>query len=500
MRVVAAMMKHETNTFSPVATPLERFESGGPKYGKAAYDGYKGTGTGLGAFIDMAEAAGAEVVTPVAAEAWPSAHVEDAAFETLANAIAEEVDKGCDAVLLDLHGAMVTQSHEDGEGELIARLRKIAPQTPIAVSLDMHANVTQKIVGNATTVSGFQTYPHIDLYETGVRAARPVFDLIAGTSRPTMCWGNRPMLPHVMRQGTDDSPMKELQARCQEMEASGKALSASLFSGFPHADIHDAGLSAVVVTEHDIGEAELLCAELLNQAWDARDAFVYQIEPLEQSLGRAKDLGADQAGGPVVLLDHFDNTGSGGSMDTTRVLAGILEAGLEDVAFFGIYDPAAVKAMIEAGVGAQVTLSLGGKYDLPSIGHKGEPLTVSGRVKTISDGRYTIKGPMYTGVTVSMGRTAVIDTGKVEIVVVEHHHEPWDVGCLESLGIDPVAKRYVALKSRVHYRAGFKPIAKAIVECAGVGVCTSDYSQLTFNNVRRPIYPLDLINEAAPLG
>jgi microcystin degradation protein MlrC len=177
------------------------------------------------------------------------------------------------------------------------------------------------------------------------------------------------------------------------------------------------------------------------------------------------------------------------------VLGGILREGLEDVAAFAIYDPEAVGQMIAAGIGATVTLPLGGKIDMPAIGRKGEPLTVTGRVKLISDGKFRNRGPMQTGVLVDMGLTAVLEVGKVEIVVISHHVEPHDLGCLLSIGIDPRAKPYIMLKSRIHYRAGFKPIAKAIVECAGIGVCTSDYSQLTFKNVRRPIYPLDLIND-----
>jgi microcystin degradation protein MlrC len=202
--------------------------------------------------------------------------------------------------------------------------------------------------------------------------------------------------------------------------------------------------------------------------------------------------------GPVIMLDHFDNTGSGGTMDTTRVLAEIMRQGLDDAVFFAIRDPESVARLIEAGVGNEATVRLGGKMDMPALDLRGEPLEVTGQVRLISDGGFTIRGPMYTGVRVSMGRSVVLDTGKVEVVVTEHHHEPWDLGCLLSLGIDPRAKRYVALKSRIHYRAGFKPIAKAIVECAGVGVCTSDYGRLTFRRMRRPIYPLDLINEPAP--
>ncbi len=492
MRVVIAMMKHETNTFSPVPTPIERFARGQalPFYGEEAYRAYKGTGSGIGAFIDIAEEEGWEIVTPIAANAWPSGLVHDDAYRQMVDAICQAVEQGCDAAMLDLHGAMVTQSYEDGEGQLLTRLRKIAPDLPIATALDMHTNLYEDIVANSTIVAGYQTYPHIDTYETAMRAGRPLVRVLKGEVIPTMAWGNRPMLPHVMRQGTDDYPNKDLQTRTKEMEA-GEALAATVFTGFPHADIQNAGLSAVVVTDNDMAKAEKLRDELLDTAWGAREAFVYRIEPLETSLARAKTV----EDGPVVLLDHYDNAASGGTMDTMTVLGAILREGLEDVAAFAIHDPEAVQQMIAAGVGATVTVSLGGKIDMPSINLKGEPLEVTGRVKLISDGQYRNLGPASKGVLMDMGPSVVLDTGKVEIVVISRHQEPNDLGCFLSLGIDPRTKRYLMLKSRIHYRAGFKPIAKEIIECAGTGVCTSDYDQLEFKNVRRPIYPLDLINE-----
>src|SRR5215831_10440500 len=295
MRLLIAMMKHETNTFSPVPTPLERFGNGpGPLYGEAAIRAYRGTGTGLGAYLDLAEREGA-------------------------------ARGGFDGIMLDLNGAMVTESLEDGEGQFLKRLRTIDPVTPIAVSLDMHANL----------------YDEIITYETARLAGEILLRAIRGEVKPVMAWGNVPMLPHVMRQGTDDHPNKELQHRCAAMTAEG-ALAASLFTGFPHADINNAGLSAVVVADGDRKLAEDLRDELLNRAWVEREAFVYQIEPLQQSVARAKATppGAP-GGGPIILLDHYDNCASGGTMDTTVVLAEILRQGLEDVAAFAIFDPEA---------------------------------------------------------------------------------------------------------------------------------------------------------------
>src|ERR1051325_5129781 len=317
MRLLIAMMKHETNTFSPVPTPLARFGHGpGPLYGDAAIRAYRGTGSGLGAYLDLAEREGAEVVLPIAAGAPPSRPVEDAAFEHMAATICDAVAKGgYDGMFLDLPGAIVTESFEDGEGELSRRIRAIDPKTPIAVSLDMHANLYDAIIDNATVVTGYRTYPHIDTYDTAKRAGEILLRAMRGEVRPVMTWGNVPMLPHVMRQGSDDHPNKELQARCAAIASEG-ALAATLFTGFPHADIANAGLSAVVVTDGDRALAGKLRDELLDQAWADREAFVYRLATPEPPLARAKALGSSEAGGPkpgegpIVLLDHYDNCAS----------------------------------------------------------------------------------------------------------------------------------------------------------------------------------------------
>jgi microcystin degradation protein MlrC len=216
MRLLIAMMKHETNTFSPVPTPLARFGNGpGPLYGAAAIRAYRGTGTGLGAYLDLAEQAGAEIVLPIAAGASPSRPVDDAAYAHITDTILEAAARGgFDGIMLDLHGAMVTESLEDGEGQFLKQLRAIDPKTPIAMAIDMHANLYGEIIANATVVTGYRTYPHIDTYDTAKLAGEILLRAIRGEVKQVMAWGNVPMLPHVMRQGTDDHPNKELQHRC----------------------------------------------------------------------------------------------------------------------------------------------------------------------------------------------------------------------------------------------------------------------------------------------
>lgn len=496
MRIGIAGMSHETNTFSPVITDLKRFSGSGetPPAGDRALKIFSGTGTCVGGFIGVCETRGYPFELGIAAGAAPSGPVENDAYEFMAAQILDLAGR-VDAMMLDLHGAMVTKSFDDGEGELLRRIRSKHPALPVAVALDMHANVTADMAANASIICGYHTYPHIDMAETAVRAGNLLLDMLEGRCQPVMAWGNAPMLPHVMRQGTDDEPNRSLQARAAAMgDTSGEALDASVFVGFPHADIRDAGLSAVVITDADRDTAIRLRNELLGQAWEHRQDFVYRPEPLEASMAEARARASDAGTGPVLLLDHYDNTASGGTMDSTTVLAAILEAGLDDVAVFGIFDPEAVKTMAAAGIGAEITLALGGRLPTPAVPQQSRPLTVTGRVKLLADGRFPATVAMSRGLTMDMGRCGVLSVDGVDIVVISRHIEPFDPGCFRAVGIEPTTRRYLMIKSRIHYRVGFRSLVKATVECAGTGVCTSDYSDLQFEHVRRPVYPLDGVN------
>lgn len=393
MRIAVAMMSHETNTFSPVLTDLERFSGGQaqPLEGTEAIAVYANTASCLGGYLEVCQSHGADVDLAIAAGAPPSGPVEDDAFEFMCEKIVA-ASASCDGMLLDLHGAMVTRTYDDGEGELLRRIRSAAPSLPIAVCLDMHANLTEQIAAHANIVTGYQTYPHVDMDRTAVRAANLLFRMLAGEIQPKMVWGNAPMLPHVMRQGTDDEPNLTLQKRAAELEASDTALAVSVFTGFPHADIYDAGLSVVVVSNNDAAAATQVRDELLDIAWGARDDFVYTPTPLGDSLREAQSAAEQPGDGPVLLLDHYDNTASGGTMDTTEVLKAIIDAGLQDVAVCGFYDPQAVQTMIKAGIGNTVTLALGGKLPMPALDVQSQPITLTGTVKLISDGRFPRDG------------------------------------------------------------------------------------------------------------
>lgn len=451
---------------------------------------YKNTAMPIAAYMKIADELGAEIITPLATEAMPSGKVTEEAYEYMVGLITDAA-KDVDLALLDLHGAMVAEHVFDGEGELLARLRALRPDLPIAVTLDLHCNLTQAMVDNCTALIGYKTYPHIDMYEVADQVGRIVVGTVQGKCTPVMAWGHPALLSQTLRQGTDDEPMKTLIAMTRAAEAKPGVLAATVFGGFPMADIPDAGTSAIVVTDGNMNLAEAERDAILDEAWRRRDDFVYRHEPLGEAVGRAKQM----SDGPVMLLDHADNCGSGANQDVMTVIAEVLRQELDDVIVGAVWDPEAVQDMQRAGVGNTVTLKLGGKTDMPAIGLKGKPLTLTGTVKVLTDGRWIVRGPMYTGVPVNMGPSAVLDLGRMQIVIVSRHHEPWDRGVFTSVGIEPEHHRYILLKSRIHYRAGFGDLPKATVTLDGDGVTTSDNDKLTFVNVRRPIFPLDRINE-----
>jgi microcystin degradation protein MlrC len=490
MRVVIAQMQHETNTFSPVPTPWEAFGRHGPWIGREAFEAVEGTRVPMAAFIDLARKARAEIVTPVAAWANPSGPVDAAAYERICSLICDAVRQGCDGVFLDLHGAMVVEGRtDDGEGTLLERIRAIAPHTPIAVSLDLHANVTDRMVRNCSVIASYKTYPHIDGYEAGELAGNMLLRHLRGEIQPVMAWGNRPLLAHTLRQNTGEGPMRDFVEAARAAEREGM-LAASAFGGFQLADIPEAGISAVVVADRDRVAAQAACERILDAAWRRKEDFVYRGRPLEEALLEAKRIG-EASGGPVLLLDHADNCMSGATQDSMHVLEAALRMGFTGIAVGPVRDPEAVARMVEAGIGNRVTLPVGGKADMPAIGRKGEPMQLTGVVRNITDGEYTLTGPQFTGTRCYMGRTAVLDTGAAQIVVTERNQEPWDRGVFESVGIRAEKQRYLLLKSRMYFRPVFLPIAKGSVLCDGVGVASSDWRQFTYRKLRRPIYPLD---------
>lgn len=493
-RWVAAVLRHETNTFSPIPTMVKDFgrvgPTDGPAIGDDAFRVYRETNNPVAAYIDLAEEAGVELDFPFAGNAHPSAPALDEIIDQCSELVIASIEKGCDALLLDLHGAMVTEGFDDGEGELLRRFREVAPDLPIAVALDYHTNLSAEIVENATVICGYRTYPHIDMYETGLRAGRTLIRALNGDVCPVMAWHSLPILTHMNQHAPSMQPMQAVMERAIRGEAEGTILNASLFGCFPLSDIPHVGLSGVVVANGDRDEAERFLFDLMGDLWEKREEFVFQVEPIEKSIAAAKAMG--DGDGPIMLIDHGDNCGSGGNQDVMAVLGEVIAQGLVNVCAGPFCDPETVAQLIDAGVGATVTVRLGGKVDMPAMSLKGDPIEVSGTVRRITDGSFTITGPMFTGVQMNIGRTVVLDTGRIEIVISEGRFEPFDQGCFTHIGIDPSKKDFVLLKSRQHFRAGFETIAREIVMVSGPGTCTSDYTLFPWKRVRRPLYPIDL--------
>ena len=492
MKVVVALMQHETNTFSPLPTILESFASGVglkvPPMGQQAIDIYGRADFAFSAMLDVAGKNGAEISVPIAAYAEPSGKVADAAFEFIAGKICSAVVEGCDALLLDLHGAMVTESFDDGEGELLRRIRNLAPELPIAVALDFHTNLTSSMVDNCSVIDGYRTYPHVDMYATGERAANSLFSAMQDNIETKMRWRSLPMMTHMIKQTPLQQPMKGIMDRAIAAVDAGELMNVSIFGGFPLADIPHVSLSVLSVEKPGQTRANSLIDALCDMAWERRADFIFEAEALGVSIEYAKNLEAF----PVVIADHGDNSGAGGSADDLTVLGEMLEQGLEGIIAGPIWDPTAVSQMISAGEGAEVSLSIGGKTHVPAINQVGRGIQCRGRVSKISNGRFKLTGPMQTGLVVNIGRAVVLDIGAAKLLVSAERWEPYDPGCFTHAGLDPEAFRYILIKSRQHFRAAFEPIAKHVVLAAGPGVCSSDYSQFDFTRLKRPIYPLDM--------
>jgi microcystin degradation protein MlrC len=487
-KFLIARLNHETNTFSPVLTPLASFA---PDYDAAALQANSGMRTAMAAFIDAARQVGAQCITPVSAMANPSGLVDAEAYRALTDRIVAAA-AGCDAILLDLHGAMVAQGVPDGEGELLARVRAAAPGVPLGVALDLHGNITQAMVDNADVMVGFKTYPHVDMYETGAHVARLVLQMLTAGRRWTVRWRSLPLMSHTLRSTTLGGAMARAVAASQQAERDGVP-ALTVFAGFSLADIPAPCVSVVATVEATpAGEEQASAAleRIAQQIWEERAGYVYDSAPLDEGFARAAVMAQD-ANKPVLLLDHSDNCMSGGTCDTMDVLQAAWRYGLQDIATGPLCDPQAVAELIAAGEGARVSLLLGNKVPLTQLGLHKEPVQVQGTVRAISDGSYTVTGPIYTGQRCSMGRAVWLDLGHTQIVVVEQPHEPWDIGVFSCVGLDPSVYRYLLLKSRMYCRPVFVPLSAWLVECDSTGVTSSDYSLFPFKNVRRPVYPLD---------
>ena len=486
MRLFLAMMSHETNTFSNIATDRRQFETRSLHYGGEIIEAFRGTGTCLGGMIDAAARRGATLIPSVAAAASPAGPVTLDIYGHVKERMLRDLKAAgtVDGVLLDLHGAMVTEGHDDGEGDLIWAVRQVVgPSVPIAVSLDFHGNITDTMVREADLLHGYKTYPHVDMGERGVEATERLLDVIDKRLRPTAALRKPPLLPPLGNQGTARGPMRRLYAMAEEMEKDPKVISISVFAGFPHADIPEAGLGIYVVTDGDQALADRLADQIADRAWEHRHEFMHSGLPVREAVARA--FAAE--GQPIVLADMADNTGGGAAGDGTEVLRELVRVGARSAVVACIWDPPAVARCVEAGVGASVTLDVGGKVDQ----RHGAPLRVTGLVRTLSDGRFVHKGPMARGLPGRLGTTAVLDVNDVKVILISYRWQTLDPEMIRFVGLDPLDHKILVVKSTIHYRAAFEPIAREIIEVDAPGLSSSNLARFDFQRIRRPIFPLD---------
>ena len=486
MKLFLAMMSHETNTFSNVPTDRGQFEARNLHYGGEILETFRGTGTCLGGMIDAAERHGARLIPSVAASASPAGLVTKDIYGHVKERLLADLRAAghLDGVLLDLHGAMVTEGHDDGEGDLIQAVRAVVGSTvPIAVTLDFHGNLSGDMVRGAELLHGYKTYPHVDMAERGMEATARLLEVIAGRIRPTAALRTPPLLPPLGNQGTARGPMRRLYDLAAVMEKDPKVISVSIFAGFPHADIPQAGLSVYVVTDNDQALADRLAEQLAQVAWTHRHEFIHQSLSVPEAV--AKALAAE--GRPIILADMADNTGGGAAGDGTEILRELLRVGARSTVVACLWDPAAVRECAQAGVGARVTLDVGGKVDT----RHGAPLRVTGTVRTLSDGRFVHKGPMARGLPGRLGTTAVLDVSDVKIILISHRWQTLDPEMLRFVGLDPLEHKVLVIKSTIHYRAAFEPLAREIIEVDAPGLSSSNLARFDFKRIRRPIFPLD---------
>ena len=486
MRIATGCIGHETNTFSPVPTTLDSFRR---MVGDEILNNFGNTSTVTGGIIEAAAELKVELVPLLWSFATPSRKVEQDAYDALKSeflhllAGAGEID----GVVLDLHGAMVTEDIEDAEADLISSVREIVGSRPVIVTFDLHANITPETVKYPDAIIGFDTYPHVDTHERGIEAVDVIYKAVRGEITPTMAYRQLPLLTSPPAQCTMRPPANDLVKKLHQLESEDGVVTATLSMGFPFADIHGAGVSVLVTTDGNRELAEQKVDEFAGHVWSIREDFRTNLVSIEEAIEHADR----SSGKPIVLAEGADNPGGGGPCDGTFILRAFVEADVRDAVVAIIADPESVAEAIEAGVGNRLNLNVGGKTD----DMHGEPVTLEAYVKTISDGVYLRKGPMAQGATDSMGRTVVIKTGGVEVILTEERSQPLDAEVLRSVGIEPRDRKLIALKSAVHYRADYTSIAHEILEVDTPGVHSPNLANFRYENLRRPIYPLDLLTE-----
>ncbi|QOZ26896.1 M81 family metallopeptidase [Bradyrhizobium sp. CCBAU 51753] len=485
-RIAVGGFLHETNTFAPTKATYDDFVHGGGwpamTHGAGVLKVMRRINAGLAGFVDAAEAHGWELVPTVAAGATPSAHVTKDAFERIVTEMVDGIAAAgpIDGVYLDLHGAMVTEHLDDGEGEILARVRKaIGPNVPLVASLDLHANVSPEMITHADALIAYRTYPHVDMADTGRASARHLALLLKSGQRLAKAFRQLPFLIPISWQCTNDQPAKGIYQKLAALESAAVPTLSFAF-GFPAADFRDCGPSVFAYgrTQADADAAADSIAALVEGHEDGFDGRIYSPD---DGIRYAMEL-ARSAAKPIVIADTQDNPGAGGTSDTTGMLRALVRNGASGATGV-ICDPASAQAAHEAGVGATVTLELGGKSGTPGDA----PYRESFLVEKLSDGKFVAPGPFYGGRDMDMGPSACLRIGDVRVVVASYKAQLADQAMYRYVGIEPTAQKILVNKSSVHFRADFEPIAEKLLICAAPGAMPADPASLPWKHLRAGI-------------
>lgn len=493
MRIVTGGIAQETNTFQRVPTTLDDFCQ--PGFGIVARGtgilALEGTGTVYGGVVSEAKALGVDLIPTIYAEVMPGGRVRRDAFDSLCGEMLEGIDAALpvDGVLLVLHGAMALEDEDDAEGELIGAVRAlVGPGVPVVASLDLHTNLSDAMVAGTNALVGYKKYPHTDMAETGEQALRLLVAAIRGEARPVMAHTRLPLIaPNQTMVTTWQSPLKRAIDRAREMEGEPGVLAATVLGGFAFADVPFAGAATIIVTDDDPVLARSCADELASICWDLRADFEVRPTPVAEAIAEAM---AAPPGSVYVLADIADSGASGTASDGTVVLQALLDAGATSAAVAQIMDAEAVAACIDAGVGQEVTLEIGGKQD----DLHGPPVRVTGKVRMIHEGSFVMAGPMEAGTLAGRGRTVVLEIGGhegIEVQLTEFRGHPSDLNHFRAFGIEPTQRRILVLKSAAHFRAAFEPIATKVIEVDAPGISSPKLTNFDYRRLRRPIYPLD---------
>ena len=483
-RIAVGAFLHETNTFAPTKATYADFVHGGGWPAMAVGAGVlkvmRNINSGLAGFVGQAEANGWEMVPTVSCGASPSAHVSTDAFERIVKVMVDGIAAAgqLDAVYLDLHGAMVTEHLDDGEGEILARVRKVVgKQLPLVVSLDLHANVTPEMVEHADALIAYRTYPHVDMAETGRAAAKHLAQLLKTKTRFAKAFRQLPFLIPISWQCTNDQPTRGIYRKLAALESEAVP-TLSFAPGFPAADFAHCGPS-VFVYGRTQADADMAADKLVALIESHEDDFDGRIYSPDDGVRHAMEL-ARTARKPIVIADTQDNPGAGGDSDTTGMLRALVRNKATRAATGVIYDPQSAKAAHEAGVGATVKLALGGKSGIPGDAPYEETFVV----ENLSDGNFIASGPYYGGRDMEMGPSAALRIGDVRVVVSSHKAQLADQSMYRYVGIEPTEQAILVNKSSVHFRADFEPIAEKLLICAAPGAMPADTAALPWTRLR----------------